>query len=151
VDGVLDSAIDLLKSKIQTKHANLQKQFDGEVELFGVAGELRQIFCNLLSNSLDAIAPGGTIRVSLSHRNDAHSEQRVVVSVADDGMGIKPDALPRIFEPFFTTKADVGTGLGLWITQQLVERHGGSISVQSATDGEHRGTTFSVVLPANTP
>jgi signal transduction histidine kinase len=71
------------------------------------------------------------------------------LTFADDGIGINPDALPRVFEPFFTTKGAVGTGLGLWVAKQLVERHGGSISVESSTAGQQRGARFSIVLPVN--
>ena len=71
------------------------------------------------------------------------------MTVADNGRGIAAATMKQIFEPFFTTKGTVGTGLGLWVCKQLVDKSGGSIRVRSNTDGERRGTTFSVVLPGD--
>jgi signal transduction histidine kinase len=72
----------------------------------------------------------------------------VRIVVADNGVGIPADIRQQIFEPFFTTKRDFGTGLGLWVTRQIIRRHGGYIRVRSATEGARRGTHFSVFLPA---
>ena len=142
IGAVLDSAIDLQKSKINAKHAIVDKQWDGDVQISAVAGELRQVFSNLLSNSLDAIEERGTVKLRVSAHN-----RHVRITVADNGKGIAPSTRQRIFEPFFTTKDTYGTGLGLWVSQQIIEKHGGSILVRSNTDGVRRGTTFSVVLP----
>jgi signal transduction histidine kinase len=68
--------------------------------------------------------------------------------VADNGKGIGAATLPRIFEPLFTTKVGTGSGLGLWVSKQLIDKHGGSIRVRTRTYGEHRGTVFSIFLPA---
>ena len=67
--------------------------------------------------------------------------------MGDSGHGIEQAAMKQIFEPFFTTKGTVGTGIGLWVSRQLVEKNGGFIRVRSNTDGKHKGTTFSIVLP----
>jgi signal transduction histidine kinase len=113
-----------------------------------VAGELRQILANLLANSLDAIDPGGRIvlraSVSIDPLNASH---RVRITVADAGCGMVPATTRRIFEPFFTTKGTVGTGLGLWVSRQLIEKNIGSIKVRSNPHGPHQGTTFSILLP----
>ena len=142
VSTVLDSVLDLLKNAISAKHAIVEKQWKAGVEITAVAGELRQVFSNLLSNSLDAIDDGGMIKVRISP-----GQQRVRVTVTDNGKGIPPATLRHIFEPFFTTKDAVGTGLGLWISQQIIEKHGGKIQVRSRVEGLRRGATFSVVLP----
>jgi signal transduction histidine kinase len=71
---------------------------------------------------------------------------RIRITIADNGQGIGAAALPKIFEPFFTTKGSVGNGLGLWVCKQIVEKHGGSLSVRSRTCEPH-GTMFSIVLP----
>jgi PAS domain S-box-containing protein len=142
VSAVLDSVLDLLKNRIKEKHATVEKQWKADVEITAVAGELRQVFSNLVSNSLDAIDDGGMIKVRISP-----GKQRVRVTVTDNGKGISPATLRHIFEPFFTTKDAVGTGLGLWISQQIIEKHGGKIQVRSRAEGPRRGTTFSVVLP----
>jgi len=138
VNAVLESTVDLLKSKIVAKHAMIEKQWDGDVQVTAVAGELRQVFSNLLVNSLDAIDEKGTIklRVTANHRC-------VRVTIADNGKGISASVRQHIFEPFFTTKGTVGTGLGLWISKQIIEKHGGVIQVHSKV---HRGTVISIVL-----
>jgi PAS domain S-box-containing protein len=142
VGEVLDSVFDLLKNRLKAKHAIIQKQWKADVQITAVRGELRQVFSNLVSNSLDAIDERGMIKVRV-----ASGKHRVRVTVTDNGKGIPPSTLPHIFEPFFTTKDRVGTGLGLWVSQQIVEKHGGKIRVRSRSEGLRRGTILSVVLP----
>ena len=120
-----------------------------EREVLGSAGELRQILSNLLANSLDACASGATIRVEANSAIDPRNTERpgVRITVADTGFGIPPEHLESIFEPFFTTKKDTGTGLGLWVSRELVEKHGGSLRVRSRTSVPLCGTVFSIFLP----
>jgi PAS domain S-box-containing protein len=145
--AVLDSAVDLLKSKIKVKHVVVEKQWNSDVPIMAVAGELRQVFSNLISNSLDAVGEEGTIKLRISAAPHQNSQRYVRVTVADDGEGISLSSRRHIFEPFFTTKGTVGTGLGLWVSKQIVEKHGGTIRVRSNPSGAQRGTVFSVVLP----
>jgi PAS domain S-box-containing protein len=105
-----------------------------------VPNRMNQVFLNLLLNALDAMPGGGCLRVSTGQ---ADAPARVWVAFADTGQGIAPDTLPHLFDPFFTTKAN-GLGLGLYITRNIVEEHGGHIEVESEP-GE--GTTFTVWLP----
>ena len=145
---IMDSAVDLYRRKIIDRDARVTKQYRGDFDVTTIPGELRQVFSNLLANSLDAIERGGqvTIRTSRgrSHRNGA---QLLRVIVADNGSGIEPENLQRIFEPLFTTKVATGSGLGLWVVRQLMEKHGGSIDVRTCTAGPRRGTSFVVTLP----
>ena len=148
VNAVLESAVDLLKSKIKAKQAVIEKQWDGDVQVTAVAGELRQVFSNLLANSLDAIDEKGTIKLRVSTGAAFNNgDRRVRVTVADNGKGISASSRQHIFEPFFTTKGTVGTGLGLWVSKQIIDKHGGTIRMRSSTNGARRGTVFSVVLP----
>ena len=119
---------------------------DGEV--LGSAGELRQILSNLLANSLDASASGSAIRIEANSAIDPRDLSRpgVRITVADTGFGIPAEHLESIFEPFFTTKKDTGTGLGLWVSRELVEKHGGSLRVRSRTSDPLCGTIFSIFL-----
>ncbi|ABF41400.1 multi-sensor signal transduction histidine kinase [Candidatus Koribacter versatilis Ellin345] len=144
LNAVMDSTLDLLKNRIRTKNVTVEKQWDGDVHAEAVAGEMRQVFSNLLQNSLDAVDEGGAIKVRISTIRNGSA---VRVTIADSGKGIEANFRERIFEPFFTTKGAVGTGLGLWVTRQIVEKHGGRIRVHSLTSGDQRGTSFSIVLP----
>jgi len=120
-----------------------------EREVLGSAGELRQILSNLLANSLDACTSGSTIRIVASSAIDPRdlSCPGVRITVVDTGFGIPANHLESIFEPFFTTKKDTGTGLGLWVSRELVQKHGGSLRVRSRTTNPLSGTVFSIFLP----
>ncbi len=145
-NAVAQSAIDLMKSGIKAKRAVVRTQWDKEVHVVAVEGELRQVLSNLLANSLDAIDEEGTITVRLS---TVSTGSRVRITVADNGKGISRASREHIFEPFFTTKGSIGTGLGLWISNQIIQKHGGSIRLRSSTEGTHRETLFSILLPAD--
>jgi len=151
VNAVLESAVDLMKSKIKAKRAVIEKDWEGDAEVTALAGELRQVFSNLMANSLDAIDHGGTIklRISAAAPDFKSGHRRVRVTIADNGRGIAAKSREHIFEPFFTTKGAVGTGLGLWVTKQIVDKHSGTIQLRSCTAGARRGTAFSVVLPVD--
>jgi len=149
VRGLLDSVKDMLKAKIKSKNALVELQCDDKMEIVAMDGELRQVFSNFVLNSLHAIDDGGrvTMRASVS-RHPVHGNRRIRITVSDNGGGIDAATLPHIFEPFFTTKGAVGNGLGLWVSKQIIDKHGGSLRVRSCTHGINRGTSFSVVLPA---
>jgi PAS domain S-box-containing protein len=130
--------------KAEARGAQIQIQIDPRARLHGVAGELTQMFSNLVSNALDAVNDGGIVRIEV--RTGGHANVRV--SVADNGKGIAPEDGLRLFEPFFTTKNDVGTGLGLWVTKEIVEKHGGRIRFRSRTGYRYHGTLFFITLPS---
>ncbi len=119
----------------------LVERYDPLPKVQGNAGQLRQVFLNLLVNAIQAVREGGRVEIATA----SHGE-RVCASVRDDGPGIAPEHRERLFEPFFTTKpAGEGTGLGLYISYQIVQSHGGEIRVSGAP-GE--GASFDVWLPA---
>ena len=146
--ALIGSVVNLLQAKIRANGANVEQQCEEALQVMGIAGELRQVLANLLANSLDAISQDGKIVVRASASIDPNDgTRRVRIAVADCGSGMAPATKKNIFDPFFTTKGTVGTGLGLWVCKQLVEKNGGSIRVRSTTEGQLRGTTFSVMLP----
>jgi signal transduction histidine kinase len=119
--------------------------------LFAHDGELRQVLANLIGNAIDAVPEGGRISIrSRSTRDWASGREGVALTVADNGLGMDPDTRERIFEPFFSTKGITGTGLGLWISREIVANHQGSIQVRSRrTSGEIcGGTIFRIFIPA---
>jgi signal transduction histidine kinase len=145
---LVTSVIDLLKSKIHANNATVIEQCQDPLHILGIPGELRQILANLLANSLDAV--GHDCRIIIRARaslDPATSLPRIRLSVSDCGHGITPATAKQMFDPFFTTKGTVGTGLGLWVCKQLVDKNGGHIRVRSRTQGPNHGTTFSVTLP----
>jgi signal transduction histidine kinase len=146
--GLVDSVLNLLRGKIKSRQAKLEVQCPTSLEVTAVYGELRQVLSNLIANSLDALCQDGkiTIRASPS-RHPFDGSARVRITVSDSGKGIETAALMQIFEPFFTTKGTTGNGLGLWVTKQIIEKHGGQIRLRSNTSGSHQGTSFSITLP----
>jgi PAS domain S-box-containing protein len=146
VQELLNPLIGVFKTRGKNKKVEIQSEILGEPEIFAVGGEIRQVIANLLSNSIDAVPFGGRVRVRV--RSVAGDRMGVRIIVADTGPGISPETRARIFEPFFTTKKDVGTGLGLWVCKNIVDKHHGHISVKCTLDGSRSGTVFSVFLPS---
>ncbi len=145
---VLETVLMLEHRKIGEKGAVVEKEYRQDVEVWGVASEIRQVFWNLLVNGIDAIPRGGLIRVRVSgHRSPGDERKGVRITFADNGAGIDAPDLVRLFEPFYTTKARA-TGLGLWGAKQIGENHRGWIRVRSRRDGPQTGTVFSIFLPA---
>lgn len=138
----LESTVRLLSRYYGAGRVALERDF-GELPVVDCyAGQLNQVWMNLLVNAAQAVGGEGRVRVETRREGE-----RVTVRVSDDGCGIKPENLKKIFDPFFTTKpVGEGTGLGLSVTYSIVERHGGTISVESRL-GE--GTTFTVALPVD--
>jgi PAS domain S-box-containing protein len=146
ISELVESVLKLFDNKLNTKKIRLEKRLE-QCEVRGRTGELRQLVSNLISNAIDAVAPGGSLKLEASCVN--HDQAPAIqITVEDDGPGIDPLHQEHIFEPFFTTKKDVGTGLGLWVSKQIVERHGGSIHIDSR--GQNLpGARFIVRLPAD--
>ncbi len=148
VAALLDSVFDLLKAKIASRQAIVERECDVTLQVTAFQGELRQVLSNFLLNSLDALDDNGIVTVRASISTDDRNEGcQISISVADNGRGISVEALPHIFEPFFTTKGSIGNGLGLWVSKQLIEKHGGEVTVHSCTNGPQRGTTVALILP----
>ena len=154
VSEVLDEVLVLYSGKLNFKKVKLRSEYPECIKIVGYAGEVRQIFANLVANAIEALSQEGclTIRASKVHRGeDGFCRQGVRVTVLDNGSGIPPEDRKKIFEPFYTTKKDVGTGLGLWLTLDLVEKHHGSIRMRSSTRPGRTWTAFSVFLPEQSP
>ncbi len=149
---IFDGLLLLYDAKIRNKHLRVNMSVPDGMEITVVRGELRQVLANLLQNSIEAVPPGGDIRIRATMRRGRWSKADAVqITISDNGNGIARADQSRIFEPFFTTKKDVGTGLGLWVCKGIVERHGGSIRLRSRTTAGNSGTVFSVFLPASGP
>lgn len=143
---VIDEVVKLFQKRILTKGVALEVKCGNVPEIEVYQGEFRQILSNLITNATDATSKGGRIVVRCSTVTLNGSEPMVRISVADTGSGMSEAVRKHIFEPFFTTKKDVGTGLGLWLTSSLVEKHGAKIKVRSSTRPGRSGTVFSLFM-----
>jgi PAS domain S-box-containing protein len=149
--ALLDEALGLYQAKIRAKNIRLVKQVRFNGLIHARSGELRQAFSNLVANAIDAVPDGGQLVLRVSRGRDwCTGMPGVTVTVADSGLGIDPQHRKRIFEPFFTTKQEVGTGLGLWLTREIVLRHSGRIRFRSSSQPGQSGTTISIFLPVAT-
>jgi PAS domain S-box-containing protein len=148
VTAIMDDTLQLYSRKLASRGVSVEKRYRGRCRVRGYSGEMRQLVANLLVNAADAMPDGGNVlvRVAEGHSWD-DARKGVRITVADSGSGIPEESLGRIFEPFYTTKKDAGTGLGLWVSQGIVEKHGGTIRVRTRCAGNSTGTTFRIFLP----
>ncbi len=146
---LMDSAYALFATRFEACNIDIKREYQPGMMLFCRGDELRQVFANLLSNALDAMRHGGSLRIRIrtghSWGRDASIGVRVVV--CDSGTGIPPELRKKIFEPFISTKVDTGTGLGLWVSEGIVKKHRGRISLYSHTGKGEHGTVFSLFFP----
>jgi len=144
--NTVKALISVFAPRARNKDIAIRTEVRTDVTIEAIPGEIRQLIGNLVTNSIDAVAPGGriTIRISATRRGD---EEGVRLTVADNGHGIPSNVRAHLFQPFFTTKRDVGTGLGLWVCRSIVEKHHGAIRLRSSTAPGRSGTVFSVFLP----
>ena len=146
LNDIMQEAVTVYEPRCKASRIKILQSLRSARKVLLRHGEILQVISNLLANSIYALSAGGTIQVEVS---DAETEpQGVVFSVRDNGEGIGPEALPRVFDAFFTTRATIGTGIGLFVAKQLVEGHGGRISIESSKDERKHGTNVHVFLPS---
>lgn len=147
--SILDSVLTLYHSRLIAAKIVVEKEVTrSSLPILASPGELRQVIANLVGNALDAMRSGGKLRLRVSvehHSGDGAAKARL--SIADTGHGIPKHILPTIFEPFITTKGETGTGLGLWVTDEIIKKNGWSMRVRSNTQQKHAGTVFSLLMP----
>ena len=148
LNQLLGAMVALFERKLSERRLHCTLDLEPGLSMVGLQGEIRQVVSNLLVNAIDASpGGGGRIRIRARHRHRRRTEGRgVAVLICDDGAGIPHHVRPRLFTPFVTTKQSTGTGLGLWVTRGMVEKHGGSVSFRSRTESPS-GTVFRVFLP----
>ena len=142
--------VSVFSARARNKVISIEMQIRQDPTILGLAGELRQLFANLLNNSIDAVPHGGRIVIRVAHAQERSGAMRpgVRLTVCDNGPGIDAELRSKLFEPFFTTKKEVGTGLGLWVSSNVVRNHEGSMKLRSRTEAGKSWTVFSVFLPA---
>ena len=148
VPELLDNVVELQQRPIAACRIALRKKYLSAGLVRGFPGELRQVFLNLISNGIQAMPSGGTLRLRVADATDWESQRRgIAISVADTGNGIRPEDAERLFQPFFTTKSAKGTGLGLWISKGIVQKYEGRITFRSLHSASGSCTCFRVFLP----
>ncbi len=141
--------VSVFSARARNKQISIETDIRENPTLMGIPGEIRQLFANLLNNSIDAVSDRGHILIRLSAGNEYRDRKRagVRLTVCDNGPGIAPEVRKKLFEPFFTTKRDVGTGLGLWVSSNILRKHDGSIRLRSSVVPGKSWTAFSVFFP----
>jgi signal transduction histidine kinase len=134
-----DEVLRLFAGKIRNKQLETERAGETGIKGWGIVGQIRQVMANLVSNAVDASPLGGTLLVAIL-QNDAEAG----FSVQDQGSGISEAIRSRLFEPFFSTKGDLGNGLGLYISREIVDRHQGRIEIELQGT---KGTKMTVWLP----
>jgi PAS domain S-box-containing protein len=147
---LIENVLTVYNSKLLATGITVDSSFNDLQKILASRGEMLQVFSNIISNAIDAMRQGGTLKIATRKVRSATGDGIQTV-VRDTGIGIKQDHLENIFEAFYTTKGDLGTGLGLWVAKQLIEKRGGQISVASNTEPGHSGTTITVFLPFAIP
>jgi PAS domain S-box-containing protein len=146
---VVDSLIAAFSSKARNRSIEIKWEMRQDAQVYAIESEVRQLVANLLNNSIEATFSNGTVwvRVSAGRSREDETVTGARITIADSGPGIEARHRAKLFEPFFTTKREVGTGLGLWISKGIVDRHGGSIRFRSSVEKGRSGTAFMVFLP----
>jgi len=151
---MLQEILLLLERRLTDLGVTVSIEMPAQVSVAAFPAELRQVFTNLITNAAEAAGLGGEVKVGLAAQSagvDAAGQKMqagAVVTIADNGAGVPEEVLPHLFQPFFTTKGERGTGLGLWVSRGIINKHGGTISLKSET-GEAHGTVLSVFLASD--
>jgi PAS domain S-box-containing protein len=145
---ILDSVISLFQGRMTTRQIAVTRDYSENDTVVCFAGDLRQVFANLIANALDAITGQGQLALRTRRSRDWKTGRPGVrVLIADNGCGMSPETMRGLFEPFFTTKPATGTGLGLWVSEEIIRNHQGAIRLRSSQNPTRSGTTFAVFFP----
>ncbi len=147
-DALIGEVLTIYQGRIINSKVSVETRYRTKNKVVCFEGEIRQVISNLISNAIDAMHPRGG-RLLLRTRNATNhrtGERGVAITIADTGTGMPRQTVQNLFEPFFTTKGHSGTGLGLWISQEIIKRHRGSVRVRSSQSEKHRGSVFAIFL-----
>ena len=150
VSELLDDVLELQQRPMQIAKITLERDYTSKGLVHGFPSELKQVFMNLVSNAIQAMPEGGSMRIRLRETDGWRGRPAGVrVFITDTGVGITPENAKRLFEPFFTTKSTKGTGLGLWISRGIVQKHEGALRFRSVFTPTHTVTAFQIFLPTH--
>ena len=144
---LLESVLLLLDRQLKDQSVAVSRRLGEGTPIQGFPGELRQVFTNLVTNAAEAAGPGGRVQILLESSSMTDTRPGASVVITDSGPGVAEGNQAKLFKPFFTTKGELGTGLGLWVSRGIVEKHGGRIELVNSTDPVFPGAAVSVYLP----
>jgi PAS domain S-box-containing protein len=147
---LLDDVLELQHRPMQQAGVTLEKRYSTQGNVNGFPSELKQVLMNLVTNSIQAMPEGGRMRVSIYENSGKNgAAPKVQVFISDTGTGIAPEYSRKLFDPFFTTKSVKGTGLGLWISRGIVQKHDGVLRFRSIFGSSGFVTSFQISIPAH--
>ncbi|HVT99341.1 MAG TPA: PAS domain S-box protein [Acidobacteriaceae bacterium] len=144
--GLVENVLSVYRNRVVAHNITLEASFNDLRKIRVRPGEIVQVLSNVVSNAIDAMPQGGRLSIRTTQTTKGEQEGLYLI-IGDTGKGIRREHIGRVFEPFFTTKGNLGTGIGLWVAKQLVERHGGQISISSSTERDDSGTVVTIFLP----
>jgi two-component system CheB/CheR fusion protein len=146
---IVESVLAMFRPKLMSSQIEVRVKVVQERNIPCMPNEAQQVFANLVSNAIEAMPRGGQLSIRLRNSRDWRDGGRrgMRITFCDTGAGMDRETMRRIEEPFFTTKQETGTGLGMWVVAELVNRHHGAVRVWSTQRKGRSGTAFSVFLP----
>jgi signal transduction histidine kinase len=149
-EGLMESVVAIHHGRLSNVQIAVEERKRAHDPVCCYEGEIRQVLNNLVGNAIDAMPAGGKLYLRSRWGTDWKTDQKgMYITVADDGPGMSQETVKKAFEPFFTTKGLSGSGLGLWISQEIIVRHKGKLRFKTSQGSDRSGTTFSLFLPAN--
>jgi signal transduction histidine kinase len=147
IDELIESVLFFHETEIKLRGIELERRYSPAPAVLCFAGEIQQVLTNLISNALEAMPEKGRMCVGVRRARDRAGRDGVAITIADNGTGMDRFTIDRLFHPFVTTKGEAGTGLGLWVSKGIVDKHHGNIQVRSRKE---KGTVFRIFLPVDT-
>ena len=147
LEELIGNVLLLLDRKMRDQGIGVEQSFTHPLHVWGYPGELRQVFTNLIANAGEAAGEHGHVRIQVRPASPQDGRAGTIVEITDSGRGIAPHVEKKLFQPFMTTKGERGTGLGLWVSLGIVQKHGGTVRIFNSTEGDLRGAVVRVYLP----
>jgi len=144
--GIVEEVAALYEPIAASRRVRIKCDRQPTLTIYGFPGQLTQVFGNLVRNAAEAALPDTTVTIRIREISRG-GQTGTRVTIHDRGAGIPPEIQKKIFDPFFTTKDLKGSGLGLWVSKQLIEKHGGTIRFRTSQESRLRGTIFEIYLP----
>jgi PAS domain S-box-containing protein len=147
---LMENVLTVYQAKLISSSITVDTRFNDLQKIVVSKGEMLQVFSNIIANAIEAMPEGGALNISIRKLMNSAGDG-IQTIIRDNGVGIERKHLEKVFEPFFTTKVDIGTGIGLWVSKQLIEKRGGQISIASSTEPGNSGTSITIFIPLAAP